>query len=108
MSAAKQWLYEVDGMHLYKGVLCMPDTTPDILQWIENDLQFEAGDVLICGYPCSGEIYDDILILCVYNDSDDDDNNDDYDDSAVRSYWEGGGSCRYIQCNSTSDVTVDK
>ncbi|KAK2155822.1 hypothetical protein LSH36_230g04001 [Paralvinella palmiformis] len=49
-------------MHQYKGILCMPDTTPDILEWIENDVQFEDGDVLLCGYPCSGEARCDVGI----------------------------------------------
>ena len=55
MSGDKQWLYPIKGMHEYKGVLCMPDSTPEIFTWIDNELEFDEGDVLLCAYPCSGE-----------------------------------------------------
>ena len=54
MSNKKEWLYPVPGMHEYKGVLCMPDSTIDILHWMEHEVEFEEGDVLLCLYPCSG------------------------------------------------------
>lgn len=50
----KEWLYFVDGMYYYKDFLCMPDCTPEVMSWMESDLTFEDGDVIIAGYPASG------------------------------------------------------
>ena len=65
MSEDKQWLYPVPGMHVYRDVICMPDTTPSVLSWMENELNFEKGDVLLCAYPCSGMCWQRNLLKCL-------------------------------------------
>lgn len=50
----KKWLFPVEGMHDYKGFLCLPECPPRVLQWMEDTLRFEQGDVLITCYPASG------------------------------------------------------
>ena len=50
----KKWLYPCEGMHVYKGILCMADMTPEVMRWTE-EVEFEDGDVLFVNYGESGK-----------------------------------------------------
>ncbi len=43
----KEWLYYVDGMYYHKDFLCMPDCTPQVMKWMEEELIFDETDVVV-------------------------------------------------------------
>lgn len=55
MAENKQYIWKVEGMHEWHGVLCPTDMTQEITKWVDEEFEFKDDDVLLLHYCCSGE-----------------------------------------------------
>ena len=49
----RRYLYNLEGMHDYKGTLYLPFMTPELIEET-SDLEMSHGDILFGTYPRSG------------------------------------------------------